>query len=141
MKFSKKSRYAIRALICLASSPNERLPLSTIAEKSNISLQYLEQVFASLRRSNIVRSVKGSQGGYILSSSPTALSVAQIVSALEGAYQIEQEPSDDSSSDAINTMIIDKANTLFENLLNSTSLQDLIDYCTEKETDEPMYFI
>ena len=67
MKLSMKSRYGLRALIDLSvNSKNEQVALGGIAERNNISPQYLEQVFASLRKAGIVKSIKGSQGGYFL---------------------------------------------------------------------------
>lgn len=62
MRLSKKSRYGIRALIDLSvSSKTEHVALGDIAERNNISPQYLEQMFASLRRAGIVKSLKGPQ--------------------------------------------------------------------------------
>lgn len=58
---------------------------------TRISPQYLEQVFASLRRARIVRSVKGSQGGYLLNYHAVKITVSQIVEALEGSYHLESE--------------------------------------------------
>ena len=67
MKLSMKSRYGLRALIDLAiNSKTEQVALNSIAERNKISPQYLEQVFASLRKAGIVKSIKGSQGGYFL---------------------------------------------------------------------------
>ena len=69
MKLSMKSRYGLRALIDLSvNSKNEQVALGGIAERNNISPQYLEQVFASLRKAGIVKSIKGSQGGYFLNN-------------------------------------------------------------------------
>ena len=85
MKFSKKSRYGVAALIDLAvNSKNGHVALGSIAERNEISPQYLEQVFASLRRAGIVKSVKGSQGGYLLKYPSSSITVASIIQALEG---------------------------------------------------------
>ena len=85
MKFSKKCRYGVTALIDLAMhSRDTHVSLGSIAERNQISPQYLEQVFASLRRARIVRSVKGSQGGYLLNYPADKITVSQIVEALEG---------------------------------------------------------
>lgn len=71
MKLSMKSRYGLRALIDLTiNSKTEQVALNSIAERNKISPQYLEQVFASLRKAGIVKSIKGSQGGYFLSRPP-----------------------------------------------------------------------
>ena len=67
MKFSKKSRYGLTSLIDLSvHSQNGHVALNSIAERNDISPQYLEQVFAALRRAGIVKSIKGPQGGYLL---------------------------------------------------------------------------
>ena len=62
MKLSMKSRYGLRALIDLAiNSKTEQVALNSIAERNKISPKYLEQVFASIRKAGIVKSIKGSQ--------------------------------------------------------------------------------
>ena len=67
MNLSKKSRYGITALIDLAVYAKDQcVQLSSIAERNNISVKYLEQIFSSLRKAGLVRSVKGPQGGYLL---------------------------------------------------------------------------
>ncbi len=145
MKFSKKSRYGLRALICLAlSGENERVALSTIAEKGGISLQYLEQVFAALRRAGIIRSVKGAQGGYILNDNPSKITVSRIIEALDGTYSVENEVTDgnhDAPSEAIQKLVIDKVNEQTRSLLESVTLADLVEDCKNRSVQEYMYFI
>ncbi len=145
MKFSKKSRYGLRALICLAlSGENERVALSTIAEKGGISLQYLEQVFAALRRAGIIRSVKGAQGGYILNDNPDKITVSRIIEALDGTYSVENEVTDtthDAASEAIQKLVIDKVNEQTRLLLESVTLADLVEDCKNRSVQEYMYFI
>ncbi len=145
MKFSKKSRYGLRALICLAlSGENERVALSTIAEKGGISLQYLEQVFAALRRAGIIRSVKGAQGGYILNENPSKITVSRIIEALDGTYSVENEVTDsnhDAPSEAIQKLVIDKVNEQTRSFLESVTLADLVEDCKNRSVQEYMYFI
>ena len=145
MKFSKKSRYGIRALICLAlSNENERVALNTIAEKSEVSMQYLEQIFAALRRAGIVRSVKGSQGGYFLNDLPENITVAGIVKALDGSYLVEDEVTGeqyDAASETIQKLIIDSINEKTEAVLKSMTLADLAQDCISRSQQEYMYFI
>lgn len=63
----EKSRYGLRALIDLAvNSRTEQVSLGSIAQRNDISAQYLEHVFSALRKAHIVKSIKGSQGGYFL---------------------------------------------------------------------------
>ena len=90
MNFSKKSRYGLRALIDLSVySKESHVALAAIAERNSISPQYLEQVFAALRKAGIIKSVKGPQGGYLLAKPATKISVAEILRALEGDYLIK----------------------------------------------------
>ena len=80
MKLSKKSRYGLRALIDLAvNSRTEQVSLGSIAQRNDISAQYLEHVFSGLRKAHIVKSIKGSQGGYFLEKAPELITVAEIV--------------------------------------------------------------
>ena len=74
MNFSKKSRYGLRALIDLSVySKESHVALAAIAERNSISPQYLEQVFAALRKAGIIKSVKGPQGGYLLAKPATKI--------------------------------------------------------------------
>ena len=92
MKFGKKTRYGLTALVDLAAQPSTTpVALKTIAERNDISLQFLEHIFASFRRTGIVKSVKGSQGGYNLAKDADKITVASVVEALEGSYHLEDE--------------------------------------------------
>lgn len=85
MKLSTKGRYGLRAVIDLAlHCDDEAIALSSIAERQNISISYLEQLIAKLKKAGIVESKRGAQGGYILAKSPEEISVGDILRALEG---------------------------------------------------------
>jgi len=85
MKISTKGRYGLRALIDLAANESSRAtPLREISERQNISEQYLEQLFASLRKAGIVKSVRGAHGGYLLNDLPENITVKDVLTALEG---------------------------------------------------------
>ena len=142
MKLSMKSRYGLRALIDLAiNSKTEQVALNSIAERNKISPQYLEQVFASLRKAGIVKSIKGSQGGYFLSRPPQEITVSSIIEALEGDYRIK-EGKYTGSVKAIQKLVIDRVNDSVTEILQSVTLHDL-----EKEYQEyidygqDMYYI
>ena len=71
MKISTKGYYSVRAIIDIAiHSQSSPVPLSSISIRENISLHYLEQLFMKLRRSNLVKSVRGPGGGYVLAKKP-----------------------------------------------------------------------
>ncbi len=84
MKLSTKGRYAVMAMVDLAGSGSEKpVSLADIAERQEISLSYLEQLFARLRRSGLVRSVRGPGGGYLLARRPDATRISDIVLAVD----------------------------------------------------------
>lgn len=148
MKFSKKSRYGLIALIDLAvNSKYEQVALNSIADRNKISLQYLEQVFASLRRAGIVRSVKGPQGGYLLSQNADKITVAKILETLEGDYHIEGDASWESDdypeiSETVQRLVVDKVNEAVDNILRNLTLADLEQsYLDDKKYGQHMYYI
>lgn len=148
MRLSKKSRYGLRALVDLSiRAKEEQISLNSIAERNNISLQYLEQVFAALRRAGIVKSIKGPQGGYLLDKDADKITVLEIVKALEGSYELENEEISDKIkckeiSMSIQDLIIDPVNAKLHEILESVTLQDLEnDYLQKTEYSSDMYYI
>tara|TARA_R110002095_G_scaffold129785_3_gene112546 strand:- start:2805 stop:3329 length:525 start_codon:yes stop_codon:yes gene_type:complete len=89
MKLSTKARYAVLALVDLAlhgkkiKGKMKPISLIDISQRQNISQQYLEQLFSKLRKSGVVQSVRGQNGGYFLAIPPTDLCISQIVDAVE----------------------------------------------------------
>ena len=84
MKLSTKGRYAMIALTDLASQGGDRMvSLAEIAERQDISLAYLEQLFVKLRRAEIVESVRGPGGGYRLARPVEQIRVSDILSAVD----------------------------------------------------------
>ena len=84
MRLSTKGRYAVMAMADLARRQGERaVSLADIAERQEISLSYLEQLFARLRRSGLVVSARGPGGGYRLAREAEAVSIADIVLAVD----------------------------------------------------------
>jgi Rrf2 family transcriptional regulator, cysteine metabolism repressor len=88
MNISMKSRYAVRALAELARleqiQPGKPVRLGDIADNRDMPLQFLEQVFAALRRSGVVRSRRGASGGYALARPAGEITVLEVVAALDG---------------------------------------------------------
>jgi len=84
MRLSTKGRYAVMALVDLAKhSSGEPVSLAEIAERQEISLSYLEQLFAKLRKSGLVRSVRGPGGGYLLATAASETRIADIILAVD----------------------------------------------------------
>jgi Rrf2 family iron-sulfur cluster assembly transcriptional regulator len=84
MKLNSKSRYAVMALADIASF-NKQNPISLrdISLRQNISLVYLEQIFSKLKKSNIVKSIRGANGGYVLTRDPEQIKLSNIFSAVD----------------------------------------------------------
>lgn len=87
MRLSTKGRYAVMAMVDLAvhgqKAPAEPVSLADIAERQEISLSYLEQLFAKLRRGGLVKSVRGPGGGYLLAKPADETRVADVVLAVD----------------------------------------------------------
>jgi Rrf2 family iron-sulfur cluster assembly transcriptional regulator len=93
MRLSTRGRFAINAMIDLAlRQPHCPVPLSDLALRHGISLSYLEQVFAKLRQHGLVESTRGPGGGYTLGFRGDAITVADIVTAIEESAPSTQEP-------------------------------------------------
>lgn len=149
MKFSTKGRYGLRAMIDLAvHSKGEHVALCSIAERQGISTNYLEQVFSLLRKSGLVKSVKGAQGGYILSESPVDLKVGRILRALEGPISVIDNVAENADNNesviqrCLRINVWDKMNESLNGLIDSLTLEDLADNYRKKNGIEgAMYYI
>ena len=85
MKFSTKSRYALRLMAELARyAPGTTVSLKEISERQNLSLKYLEQIVTPLARVGLVKSERSSQGGYRLSRPAAQITAGDILRAVEG---------------------------------------------------------
>jgi len=83
MRLTTKGRYAVTAMLDLALHQAQGpVRLAGISERQDISLSYLEQLFAQLRRGGLVRSVRGPGGGYRLAREPTQISIAEVIEAV-----------------------------------------------------------
>jgi Rrf2 family iron-sulfur cluster assembly transcriptional regulator len=84
MRLTTKGQYAVRAIVTLAAHRDGfPVTLKEISSQEGISLNYLEQLFIKLRKGNIVRSVRGPGGGYVLSRRPSEINVGQIITMVE----------------------------------------------------------
>jgi len=92
MKLSTKGRYAVMALYDLAREAqtcqeNKAVSLQDIALRQNLSLSYLEQLFARMRRAGLVESLRGAQGGYVLGQDPKSITVSMIMRAANESFK------------------------------------------------------
>jgi Rrf2 family protein len=89
MMFSTKAEYGVRVMVELARRAGgvggSPVPLAEIAAHDGLPLAYLEHLAARLRKAGLIDSRRGSRGGYLLARSPTEITMAEVVEALEGA--------------------------------------------------------
>ena len=84
MKLNTRSRYAVMALADMASFDRQNpISLRDISLRQNISLVYLEQIFSKLKKNNIVKSIRGTNGGYLLTKDPEQIKLSNIFSAVD----------------------------------------------------------
>ena len=83
MTISSRAHYAIKAMLNLAFQMPNPVSLTSLAKKLDISLSYLEQIFALLRKNNLVKGVRGPGGGYVLGKPTEVITVSDIVSAID----------------------------------------------------------
>ena len=84
MKLSSRSRYGFRAILELAVEyGNGPVRIKTIAEREDISNKYLEQLMAMLKSTDLIRSVRGPRGGYVLSKAPNQIKLKEVFIALD----------------------------------------------------------
>ena len=127
MKLSAKGRYAIKALVNIAtnesSSPKTLLEIS---KYQGISLSYLEQLFSLLRKHNLVSGVRGPGGGYTLKDSPDNITIASIIKAInpENAIDVENQKTDDA--------VWSKFSDKLTSYLDTVTLGSLIDEAKSK---------
>jgi Rrf2 family iron-sulfur cluster assembly transcriptional regulator len=89
MKDSSKARYAVAALVDLACQPaHHPTTLAAIAKRQDISVSYLEQLFARLRAGGLIKSVRGPGGGYVLARPSTEITIADIYTAVFDAADV-----------------------------------------------------
>ncbi len=138
MKISTKGRYGLRALVELARNKGAgAIPLRKIAEKQDISEQYLEQLFSNLRKANLVESVRGAKGGYLLSDDPANINVREIIVALEGPIapvQCVVEGAEECGyvEDCVTKVLWEKLKICIDDMLKSITLKDLLDESLEE---------
>ena len=147
MRISTKGRYGLRALVDLAShTQTGAVSLVNVAQRQKISLNYLEQVFATLRKAGIVKSQKGAQGGYMLAKQPEKITVGDILTALEGKFSIIDEMNRSEEQDAIQSaiqeLVWDKIDNAVNDFLEERTLAELVDQYEQLHSAEKwMYYI
>lgn len=88
---TSKSRYAVVALAELSRTGTDPVPIGQVADRRGIPVQFLEQLFSTLRRAGMLTSHRGAKGGYTLARAPEDITVLEVVQALDGTLGQEGE--------------------------------------------------
>ncbi len=133
MKLTSKGRYAVMALADLAKF-NSMNPVSLrdISLRQGISLDFLEQIFYKLKKNNIVKSIRGTRGGYILTKNPEQIKLANILNAVDEEVKTVQckkeskKGCNGKTSKCITHNLWDELEIHINNFFEQKNLKDLI---------------
>lgn len=143
MKLSNKSEYALLAMLELATRyhENELLQIQQIALQRNIPDRYLEQLLAALRRSGLIRSERGARGGYLLSKEPWRITVLDVINCMEGSSQEAETSATKTAAGSAILEIWQEAGQAADAVLQSYTLQDLLERQNDHQQQSVMYYI
>lgn len=148
MRISAKGRYALAAVIDMAQQydSGECITVISISERLGISKIYLEQVFSMLKRGDIVRSVKGAQGGYQLVRPPEQVTVLDVLSAVETSlFETVEDTVQEKAPEieaAMRTSVFDVMDKSLSDALSRITLEDLVlEAEKHKGSQAIMYYI
>ena len=143
MKLSTKSRYGVRLLLDMAINTDPaHINVAEIANRQDISPRYLEQIIGELKKSGIVRSVRGAYGGYKLNLPPSQITLRDILNIFEGdLLLVDEEPAPATQLEqCIQEQVYDALSERINTYLSSITLEQLTDkYRQQIETK--MYYL
>ena len=134
MKISAKGRYAVRVMVDLAVHNEEGYQnVKQIAQRQGISEKYLEQIIAMFNKAGYVKSIRGAQGGYLLTMDPTEYTAGMILRLAEGSIAPAScvgadAESCDKKGACVSAMLWQKMNDAVNDVVDNTTLQDLVDW-------------
>lgn len=115
ISITSKSPYAVAALAELARSSSEQpVPIGELARKRDVPVQFLEQLFAALRRAGVISSQRGVKGGYRFARDPSTITVLEIVELLDGPLGRDADGVFEDAADAARKVL---AQTTIANVL------------------------
>ena len=146
MKLSTRTRYGTRALLELALREGEGpVFLKDIAKNQRISLSYLEHLVTPLISGGIIRSTKGPRGGVALARKPEEINMKEITHLLEGSLSpvecVDHADACDRSGLCVTREIWGKLKDVMDEVLEATTLKDLVDKHKKKHPASAMYYI
>ena len=139
MKLTSKGRYAVMALVDLARFDRiNPVSLRDISLRQGISLDYLEQIFSKLKKNEIVKSIRGTQGGYVLSKNPNDIKLKNIFNAVDEKVKTVQCKKESKkgcngrSTKCLTHNLWDELENHINDFFEKKSLEDLVKENTER---------
>lgn len=126
MRLSKKSEYALSALICLARDPSALHTIPAISKREKIPAKFLEQILLTLRHANLVSSRRGAGGGYFLEMPPSKLRVWDVVRIMEEFPAPTRAGRSNEGHYSVLDSYLGQLSEDLQALLCQTTLEDLI---------------
>lgn len=148
LKVSTKGRYGLRSIVDLAVNDKEgQVSLKSVAQRQGLSENYLEQLFASLKKSGLVKSVRGAQGGYMLSKPAENITVGDVLRSLEGTLcpveciDLDMPTRCDKSDVCVTAPVWAKLRDKINEVVDSITIADLVSDFENKTKNDYIYYI
>lgn len=141
MKISTKGRYALRLMLDLANyDTGAPVALKDIAARQEISEKYLEQIISLLNKAGFVRSIRGAQGGYVLTKSLNQYTVGDILRLTEGNLSpvdcvYDNGGSCERGNECITKRVWKQINDAVNNVVDNITLEDMVSWQAETIND------
>lgn len=130
MKISTKGRYALRMMLEFALHPDECTKINQVARRQQISEKYLEQIVTILSRAGYVKSMRGAQGGYMLTKDPSEYTVGMILRLTEGSMApvacLDSEEPCGRSNTCVTLNVWRQLNDAINQVVDHVTLADLV---------------
>ncbi|MGL5439451.1 MAG: RrF2 family transcriptional regulator [Filifactoraceae bacterium] len=131
MKMSTKGRYGLKAISELVMQENSGIPLpiASIAERTELSELYLEQIFSKLKKAGLVESVRGAQGGYLLGRNSDTITVGEVLRVLEGSISptvCAENSRCEKEKPCVSLFVWKKIKNSIDDVIDSITLYDIV---------------
>ena|SRR5579862_3714337 len=134
MRISRKTEYALRALVAMSRKAGRAYQIQELSEKENIPIKYLEQILLALRHAGFLASKRGVGGGYSLRVSPSQINVGEIIELMDGPIApvpcaalrpLEKCSCPDPRTCAVRLLMIDLREEI-SSLLGARTIEDMV---------------
>jgi Rrf2 family protein len=122
MKFSKKSEYALRAMVVMATHQGSLQTIPKISSTASVPPKFLEQILLTLRNAGLLQSRRGAGGGYLMEQPPSSIRLVEIINAVEKIPGTRPSP---QTNDAVDVFLAAVENEI-QTRLEQTTLEDLV---------------